>query len=224
MKALLMTCAVLAAMIAGPPMVLADPPANQAGAAAQSAEPAVIDGYRSAHFGMTEAEVRKAIKTDLGNSDPTQTTNPTERTTILMVAGKTLIPDTPPATISYILGASSAKLFQVNVVWGENGGADVGQIASTASALTSYFMGKGTYAKGTQAVNQQLPDGSVLAFRGADAKGHAVALRFIPIQEQKDGKADAKDKQAEVKKAVLVLSYVADPGKPDVFHIEKGQF
>jgi len=212
MKSLITACAFFMGVVAATPMVMAQTP---------GAEPAIIDGYRSAHFGMTEAEVRKAIKTDLGSSDPTQTTNPTERTTILAVTGKTLIPDTPPATVSYILGASSAKLFQVNVVWGDNGGADVGQIVSTASALTSYFMAKASYAKGSVAANQQLPDGSVLAFRGMDAKGHAVVMRFIPIQEQKDG---TKDKPTDVKKAVLVLSYVADPAKPDVFHIEKGQF
>ena len=102
---------------------------------AQTAEPAIIDGYRSAHFGMNEAEVKKAIKADFSVDDPAKALNETERTAALLVRGKTLVPDSPPATVSYIFGATTAKLIQVNVVWGDSGGVDAKQIVPTTKDL-----------------------------------------------------------------------------------------
>ena len=231
MKLRFLAIGVLVAALWGPQLAQAEPGNAQTPGGGSSAtknfEPAVIDGYRSAHFGMTESEVKKAIKADLGVDDPTRTTNDVERTTVMVVTGKTLLPETPPATVSYILGASSSKLIQVNVVWGDNGGADAKQIVATVNALTAYFLDKGSYAKDSLAVNQGLPDGTALAFRGADAKGHMVVLQLIPIPDptdaKKDGK-DAKDKPVQFKKAMLRLSYIGNPAKPDVFHIDKGQF
>lgn len=191
---------------------------------AQAAEQAVVDGYRSAHFGMTEAEVRKAIKIDLGVGDPVRTTNDIEHTTVLTVTDKSLLPDSPLATISYILGATSSKLIQINVVWGDSGGAEAKQIVATTNALTAYFLDKGGWSKDSQAMNLALPDGTLLAFRGADAKGRMVVLHLIPIPEPGEGKKDGKDKSIPFKRAMLRLSYIADPAKPDVFHIDKGQF
>jgi len=228
MKLKILSGALIALLTVNAASVYAESTNSQPTVPAQPAEPAVVDGYRSAHFGMTEADVKKAIKSDLGASDPVETANGNEHTTVLLVTGKTLIPDSPPATVSYIFGANTAKLIQVNIVWGENGGADVGKIVSTTNALTSYFVGKGSYAKDSLVANQKLPDGTILAFRGSDAKGHMVVLHLVPFSEQADSKTDAKkdgkDKPVEIKKAMLELSYIADPVKPDVFSIEKGQF
>ena len=200
------------------------PAASVGGDPVQAAEPATIDGYRSAHFGMTEAEVKKAIKTDFNVDEPAKAVNSTERTSVLIVPGKTLIPDSPPATVSYIFGATTSKLIQVNVVWGDNGGVDAKQIVPTTNALASYFLDKGSYAKDSVAVNQGLPDGTVLVFRGADAKGRMVQLQLVPIVDPADEKKASKDKPVEFKKAMLRLSYIANPTKPDVFRIEKGKF
>jgi hypothetical protein len=228
MKSKILCGVVIAVLTASAAQVDAQSASPQQTAPVQPAEPAVIDGYRSAHFGMTEADVKKAIKSDFGVSDPVETNNGNEHTAVLLVSGKTLIPESPPATISYIFGANTSKLIQVNIVWGDNGGADVGQIVSTTNALTGYFGGKGSYAKDSFLANQKMPDGSILAFRGGDAKGHMILLHLVPFPEQTDGKTDAKkdgkDKPVEIKKAMLELSYIADPVKPDIFHIEKGQF
>lgn len=200
------------------------PSATVAGDPAQAGEAATVDGYRSARFGMTEAEVKKAIKADFSVDDPTRTVNGTQRTTALVVSGKSLIPDTPPATITYILGATTAKLIQVNIVWGGTGGVDAKQIAFIANALLAYFQEKGSYAKDSVAVNQNLQDGSVLVFRGADAQGRAVVVHLVPVIDPAAARKADKDKPLELKKAALRLSYVANPAKPDVFRIEKGRF
>ena len=200
------------------------PASSVGGDPTQAAEPATIDGYRSARFGMSETEVKKAIRTDFNVDEPAKAVNETERTSVLVVPGKTLITDSPPATVSYIFGATTSKLIQVNVVWGENGGVDAKQVVPTTNSLASYFLDKGSYAKDSVAVNQGLPDGTVLVFRGADAKGRMVVLQLVPIVDPADEKKTGKDKPVEFKKAMLRLSYIANPTKPDVFRIEKGKF
>ncbi len=228
MKKWSVVVAVAAVAILGLPIAFAEnsgkPAASVAGDPVQAAEPAIIDGYRSSHFGMTEAEVKKAIKADFSVDDSVKAVNETERTTILIVPGKTLIPDSPPATVSYIFGASTAKLVQVNVVWGGAGGVEAKQIVPTTHALATYFLDKGGYAKNSVAVNQGLPDGTVLVFRGADAKGRMVVLQLVPIADPVDDKKAGKDKPIEFKTVMLRLSYIANPLKPDVYRIEKGRF
>ena len=199
-----------------------------AAARAQSDLPAgeavKIDGFRSAHFGMAETEVRKAIRTDFGGNEVVRTTNDAERTTALTVSNQALLPDTPPATISYILGARSAKLVQVNVIWGGEGGADAKGVVTTANVLTAYFLRQGAYAKDSVVSNRQLEDHSVLAFRGADSKGHMILLQLFPLIDVAAVKDSSKEKPIEVKKASLRLSYMENPTHPDIFQIGKGQF
>ncbi|CAA7623874.1 conserved exported hypothetical protein [Candidatus Terasakiella magnetica] len=191
---------------------------------AATPQAAVIEGYRTAHFGMKESDVRKAIKKDLDPDKITVVPNDLERTNVLVVKDQKLLADTPPATVTYILGATSSKLIQVNVVWGEDGGADVKKVVVAANALVAYFADKGAYAKDSVAINQQLPDGSTLAFRATDAAGHMVVLQLLPVVDKADVKEDKKGAKFEVKKAILKLSYIENPTKPDVFRIDKGQF
>src|SRR5580692_4597706 len=103
-------------------------PLDQAPAAtttppAETAEPVSIDGFRSAHFGMTEAEVRKAIDADfkLSGSAVKPTDSPVERTRALSVTAPGLVPDSGKATIDYVLGFKSQRLIEVNVVWSAAG-------------------------------------------------------------------------------------------------------
>src|SRR5580693_1386206 len=105
-------------------LLLVAPAAALAQAAAPSdqapvAPPVVIDGFRSAHFGMTEAEVRKAIETDfkLTGSAVRPGDNPVERTHLLSVTVPDLVPDSGKAVIDYVLGYKSHSLIEVNVTW-----------------------------------------------------------------------------------------------------------
>ena len=81
-----------------------------------------VTGFRDARFGMTEADVRAAVKKSLAVQDADIKTgaNPTEGTALLIVRVDSLDPGPGPATITYIFGNKSKKLIQVNVVWGED--------------------------------------------------------------------------------------------------------
>src|SRR5579859_3584259 len=87
--------------------VLAAPAFAEAGKPPPTA--ATIDGFRDAHFGMTEAELRRAIQADFPKAAVAVAINPTEKTTILSLTAGGLLPDTGPARVSYILGYRSRR-------------------------------------------------------------------------------------------------------------------
>lgn len=185
---------------------------------AEAAPTVVIDGFRSARFGATEQELVPLIAKDLGiaEKDIRGEDNSVERTHALVGASETVMPDSGRATVAYILGATSKRLMQVNVVWTApvKDKAATERLANTANTLRDFFIRKGTYAKNSLAANAKLPDNSVLVFRGADEKGRLIVLHLI-VNSQKS-ETDGT--------ATLVLSYIEKPGAPDVFKLAPSAF
>ncbi|MBF0563314.1 MAG: hypothetical protein HQL37_15175, partial [Alphaproteobacteria bacterium] len=119
----------------------------------EDAQPqAFVDGFRSAKLGMTERDVREAIHKDfsLGEKDVTAGTNDVDGTHSMTVKVKDLLPDLGPGVVSYILGAKTQKLIQVNVVWGvpEVAVAPLDTLVPAANKLRAYFARQGAYGKG----------------------------------------------------------------------------
>src|SRR6266446_9641835 len=85
--------------------------------------PARIEGFRQARFGMSEEQVRQAIRKDFPGAAAklTSAVHPSEKTTVLSLSVVDLLPHTGNARISYILGYRSKKLSQVNIVWATDG-------------------------------------------------------------------------------------------------------
>lgn len=208
--------------------------------ASTTASPVIIAGFRSATFGMDEAGVRAAIAKDFsGNPTITKAESPTEKTTLLAIRAKDVIPDSGISEIAYILGYKSKALIQVNILWGTQVTPEVtpAQLGPTAAILKQYFMGRG-FAPSSVVHDKKLPTGAVVVFQGADAEGRLVRLMYqeVAVEPAKpDAKADAKPgtkaaakpaapEQAPRKVAALRLSYIADPKAPDIYKIDKGQF
>ena len=197
-----------------------------------------LTGFRSANFGDDEAAVRAAITKDFNvpSDKITEGVSALEKTKLLAVRVKDVVPDSGIAEIVYILGYKSQKLIQVNLVWGTNFSPDLTaqQFGAVASQLGQYFAEMGLDPK-TVSVNQKLPNNALRVFAGRDADGHLVTLLYqegetkvTPPADKADDKAKAKAKPAAEsvtrKVAGLRLSYVADPAAPDVYKIEKGKF
>jgi hypothetical protein len=192
----------------------AQAPAEQTGAPAYS-----VQGFRSAHFGMSEAEVRKAIAADFKLDDKAiaRETNQLERTTILAATVPELLAGAGPARVTYIFGFNRQKLIQVNILWTapkKDGAAS--SLGGPGATLRNYFLGFAF--KGEAARDKVLPDGSVLLFQGGDEKGRVVAL-LAGEGVIEDARAKSNDPQW-----YLRLSYVEDPVKPDVFRLKPGSF
>jgi len=189
----------------------------------QAKEPAAIAGFRSAHFGMTQAETVKAIRNDfdIADSNVKRENNAEERTASLVVDVPNLLPDVGLGRAVYIFGYKSKKLIQVNVIWGipVTAKPDAQALVSTANILRNHFAKK-EYTKDSLAMNQSLNDGTVLVFRGADQQGRMVLLLLNnpPKPESKEGEPD------ETPKLSLRLSYIKNPTAPDVFHIKENDF
>ena len=181
----------------------------------------LVEGFRSAKFGMTEAEVRAAIRRDFSQAADriASEQTPVERTQVLSISVPNLIPDAGTARISYILGHQSKRLIQVTVLWGPPVDATVRSeaLVNAAEALRAYFdslyWGSGSVERGVS-----LADGSTLVFRALDEQGRMVQLQLMPAQAAKRSAANAQRAFA------LRLAYVADPLNPDVFRLQRGQF
>lgn len=191
------------------------------GAAAQSA--ASVEGFRSARFGMSLETLYEALKKDFGvdKEKVTSTRNAIEKTTSLLIAVDDIIPQSGQAIIAYIFGYESNKLIQINVIWSneENTLASAENLVATGNILRNYFVEQGFPEEGLL-MNQRLTDGSIVMFRGLDAKGRATVLQLLV-----DNDAALDDgAKGDAKVASLTLSYILDPIAPDIYKIIEGEF
>lgn len=199
----------------------APPPA----AAPQHAATAHVEGFRSARWGMTEAQVKAAIKTDfnIGEDKLKGTENLAEKTQVLTITAPDVLEGAGTAQISYIFGFASKKLIQVNLMWSTvlDPQATPEKIVAGADQLRVLFLGSG-YDPQTMTANAKMADGSILVFEGQDADKHTTLLRLATgtaTPNDKDGKAGKP-----VPIATLSLSYILDAREPDIFRLKKGSF
>lgn len=197
------------------------PAAPGAGQDAAASAPQInIEGFRSAKFGMSEGDVRKAIKKDFNVSgDGIRTEdNKMERTNILAIPADDVLPGGGKAEISYVFGYESKKLIQVGIVWSQQSDEKMTaeQLFSNANVLRTHFISAG-YKPETVALNMPI-SGGLLMFRGSDVDGQTTLLML------QGAIAQTKDNQRVLTPSSLMLFYVADAEKPDVYRIPEGLF
>ena len=180
---------------------------------------AVMNGFRSAHFGMKEKGVIKAINSDFSvdKKKISRVVHPIEKTITLGISVSKLIPDSGPSKVFYILGYKSKRLIQINVVWGKpaNKKPNAEAVVATANQLRNHFVQK-KFQKEGFAVNSQLSEDVILIFQGKDRKGRAAKLVLSNPKSENE-----KTSGENIK---LTLSYIEKPENPDVFRIKDGDF
>jgi hypothetical protein len=181
---------------------------------------AVLDGFRSAKFGMSEKQVLRSIKKDfkLSPSKTKRTTNSLEKTFAIHIVVPKLLGTGGTARVSYIFGHKSQKLSHVNIAWGLGVAKKVdGQsVVDTANLLRSHFAKK-KYED--MLLNGKLSEGVILVFRGTDNKGRmAILILKTPKPVKDESQEDA------TKRISLTLSYVLNPSEPDILTIKEGDF
>lgn len=187
-----------------------------------------VTGFRDARFGMTEAEVRAAVKKSFAvkDADIKTPSNPTEGTTLLIARVDSLDPGPGPATITYIFGNRSKKLIQVNVAWGEDAPdkrADANAIIGAGARLERYFQGF-SWRKDTTRVGIPVGENTVVLFAGEDEKKGAVRLVVDGIKYQMTREGNQTTSPDPKGPPKLVINYIADRENPDVAKIEPGKF
>lgn len=219
--------------IAGPPCLQAQtPPAaptpsTPGPSAAPVGEPAAetsVEGFRSARFGMTEAQVRAAIKSDFKVADTAikAATHPVEQTRALQVSARDLVAMGSEAQIHYVLGFRSKTLIQINVLWSAADPTGVETMAATAGALRDLFVTQGQsgrFKKDSIVLNARAPDGSIVVFRGSDDKNRTVQLLFVSAQTTPATQGKPAQVGAQVR-----LMYIQSLDNPDIQRPQSGQF
>lgn len=202
--------------------------ANEQPAGQVSAQPAVapsqaiheVDGFRSAHFGMTEPEVRKAINADfmVASKAIKTSANDAERTRVLTVSVPDVIADGGRAVVAYVFGYKTHRLIQVGVTWSKATDPKITpkMLAGDSDVLREYFLHLG-YEPASIATNQPINKG-VLVFRGADDKGRETALLLLGTIHKES------NKKRVLTPTTLQLIYVENPKHPDIFRLQKGKF
>lgn len=197
------------------------PSASKAAEVAGDDKPkSIVEGFRSARFGMTEADVKAAVVKDFGiKADAIRLQeNPAELTRSLMASVPDLLPNGGGAEVSYVLGYKSKTLIQVGVVWSKATDAAMTpeRLFSNANILRAHFLNEG-FKPDSIAVNTPV-NGGLLMFRGSDATDRSVILLLQGTFETKD------NNQRILTPTGLLLFYVADAKTPDVFKLPPGQF
>lgn len=207
-----------AALLAPTYSVAQDAPAADAPAA--TAAPLSVSGFRSAQFGMDEAAVRAAIKTDFGLGEDAIVvgSNNVERTKVLTIKAPDVLPEGGISEVSYVFGYSSSKLIQVGISWSPqiDPTVDAQRLYANGDVLVAYFAAAG-YLPETVRSGIVLNDG-ILLFRGEDSQKHATVL-LLQGSYDKVG-----DSQPVLTPLSLALLYAEDSTNPDIFQLKPGQF
>ena len=175
-----------------------------------------IEGFRSARFGMKEAQVRAAIRADFGLADAAvkASQHPVERTRVLEIVVRDLVEGTGDGQIAYVLGQRSKALIQVNILWNAVGPAGADMVTGLANVLRNYFLTDDMrFKKETIARNVPTSDGRLVVFRGADDKQRAIEL-ILAVAGPTSSRPAVRQ---------LRLSYILSPDKPDAHSGAKGK-
>lgn len=175
-----------------------------------------ITGFRTARFGMKEAELRDALAKDFGVGAANLTVSDAvglgARTLSFLLDG--LAPGAGAAQMNYVFGYEGQDLIQISAIWGGAALPQTGppQIEAAATELKRYF--RNLPFDASQIVfDMRESDGSMVLARARDRQGRVAMLV----------RSDMSD-MAGTKRPVLQLIYIRDDKQPDVFRIKKGQF
>jgi hypothetical protein len=165
---------------------------------------AVINGFRSARFGMTEKEVLQAIATDfkISKRKVEKKLLNEGKMTALIVHVPQIMDIGGPSDIVYILENKQKRLIRVNIDWGKSVTDNVigKDILTAANLLRNHFVKK-RYKKKLYAYNRRIKDTMMIVFRGYDKKNRSILLRL------ESPMAKSVDQERAGKHLSLVLTY-----------------
>lgn len=196
----------------------ATPPAS--GAVPGQVEPVDLLGFRSAHFGMDEKQVRAAVAADFGKDaaeKATEQENLAEKTKVISLTVPDLFEGAGTGSVSYVFGYKSKKLIQIALLWSKQTDAELTpeRLFSGGNVLQGYFAAQG-YNPATIVTNAVV-DAGMLMFRGSD-KDENTAMLLL------QGGFSGEGEQRKLDPNALLLYYIDNAKDPDVFRIPAGQF
>lgn len=180
-----------------------------------------VGGYRSARFGMTEAEVLRAINMDFGiENGETRIVHPLQKTTALVVRTDDLVPGAGATQVVYIFGYRSARLIQITLSWGFplETAVNAATLVRVARVMMNRMALQGL-PDNTLSSDMTVDDGSIIVFRATDADAHVIEMRM-----KGPGVGLATDDGDDVTTSRLRLSFIQNAKLPDTYKVEPGAF
>jgi hypothetical protein len=181
----------------------------------RSKEWKVIDGFRSAKFGMDEKQLLRAISKDLKvpKTKIKRRTNFMEKITVMEVTVPELLAFGGPATILYTLGYKSKKLANVSIIWGKGAAEkfDAQGVVDAANFLRDHFL-KNQFDREKLLINSRMNDTEILVFRGFDKQKRGVLLVLTTPKGDDDRGAEKLQQEYRLK-----LQYTLNPIDPDIY-------
>lgn len=195
--------------------------------AGNDADDPKVAGFRSAQFGMSQAETRAAIERDfqLVGEEVEVRPDDEDRTSSLVFTVEEIFPGSEPAQVVYIHGYRQNKLMQVNVIWGQPVADEPNpqSLVTTANVLRNYFRQLG-FDPARTVVNTRVDDELFIVFRATDQQDRMVLLQLISRRMPGGGGSGEESDEVRSQVVSLWLSYIEDPRSPDIFEIEEGAF
>lgn len=182
------------------------------------------NGYRSAHFGMTEAAVLDAMEADFAipRESVERSANAVEKTISLTITIEDLVARTGRTEITYIFGYLSNKLIQVNLMWrvtSRFAGAKP-RLKWAAKVMTNRLALWGIPRYEVEP-NTKTKDGATLLFRGMSKSG---MVTLISLKVPSEDKASLSVSLSVDEGYWLRVAFIENSGAPDIYKIEPGQF
>ena len=139
----------------------------------------VIDGFRSAKFGMDEKRVLRAIHKDfkIAKTKVKHLVNSRKKITILEIIIPEPLPFGGPVKIDYLFGYKSKTLMNVSIFWGKGvvEEVDAQGVVHAANFLKAHFLKK-RYERDKFLTTVRMDESRILVFRGFDKKKRAILL------------------------------------------------
>lgn len=178
-------------------------------------------GYRSATFGMDEAQVRAAASRDFGVPPGRPVARVDERSgerrIALSVPG--LEPGPGNAQVTYILAPGTGRLRAVEVAWRTAPGAEQALVDASA-ALVADFLGHSwklfTTVRGLPAA-----PGRLIAFAGGDEEGGGVEVQLAGVRYRLQAEQGLVEGPAASGPAILRVLYAQQVAQPDLAQIRR---
>ena len=188
-------------------LALSAPADAQAPAASASTAPWLVTGFRSAKFGMTEPEVRAAIAHDFrfGDGALVASDNGPDHTHVLALRLPRLDPAPGAVNLTYLFGAASHRLLQVDVAWttGDHPtDLERSQMAGAGVSLANYFRAL-AWPPGRITAGAVSHSTTFVFFDGVDPRQAVVDLRAFGVKVTEAGTVPI----APTGPAVLRLAY-----------------
>jgi hypothetical protein len=226
---LILSVLVAAPAVAAPPSPPGFSPTGQPSGFEVTGRTYAVDGYRGAKWGMTTMQLRQAVARDFPDAKiGIDVIDPVTHAVMIVVIVPHLAPGPGPMAITYLFGASTGRLFHINLDWQADKATAADQTALTAagSKIVENFLG---YYWKLLSVARGIPAGpnALILFAAAGQAGGNVEVLLQGVGYSLrtiKGETVVLPPPPTPSQALLHVAFSQSETPADVYAIKPGEF